>query len=143
MALLRLLSLAAAAQALIAPTAPRPTRTRRSLFGRAEDHFADHVDMMQRQFEGTSVEGLPEWAQAAVERNGLNVLTFDEANLSGLWSCVLLLGLAAYVNEQQYGAAGAQGLSAKMKEERRRKSGNDADKMEDVDVGSWFTSDDE
>ena len=48
-----------------------------------------------------------------------------------------------YVNEQQYGTAGAQGLSAKMKEQRRRKSGNEADKMDDVDVGSWFNSDDE
>ena len=101
------------------------------------------------QFEATDVSGLPDWVQESIVKGGLNVLTFDEANASVLSFQVLIIGLAMYVSQQRYGAAGAQGqtqlTAEQMREERRRRSRfvDEPETLEDVDVSSWFNDDDD
>lgn len=123
------------AAALLAPPAKRPPTRRRSL--------NEHIDLLQGQFEASSVEGLPGWVQNTLETQGLNVLTFDEANASLLFANVLVIGLASYVGRQTGNADTAE-LADSVRAERRRRGRMDVEKKlpGEEDVKGWFADDD-
>ena len=123
------------AAALLAPPAKRPPTRRRSL--------NDHIDLLQGQFEASSVEGLPGWVQNTLETQGLNVLTFDEANASLLFANVLVIGLASYVGRQTGNADTAERADG-VRAERRRRGRMDVEKKlpGEEDVKGWFADDD-
>lgn len=155
-ALLRVvLCVIACCDALVRPggATARPVAARRRVGAGRRDvavfNLNQHIDAVAGQFEATDVSGLPDWVQESIVKGGLNVLTFDEANASVLSFQVLIIGLAMYVSQQRYGAAGAQGqtqlTAEQMREERRRRSRfvDEPETLDDVDVSSWFDDDDD
>jgi hypothetical protein len=113
------------------PAHPPPRTQRYSL--------NDHIDFLHGNFEATSVDGFPSWVQDTLETQGLNVLTFDEANSSLFYNILLVLGLASYVGKQT-GYGKTQELSDAMKAERRRRSGmdNDEELPGEEEIRTWF-----
>ena len=95
-----------------------------------------------RRFEPGSVAGLPEWVQHTLESQGLNTLTFDEANASIGCFQLMVIGLASYVSNQQ-GGDPSQRLAEKMRAERRRRSGAEDEpaSVGEADVAAWFEDD--